>query len=229
MRTVIVGDVHGCAAELGQLLQAVSFGAADQLVLVGDLIARGPDTPGVLGLVRQLGARAVRGNHEQRMLEVRDARARGEEGPRLGPSHEAVLAQLSSADWAYLDAMPLWLELEAHALRVVHAGIVPGVPMPDQDPWALVHMRSLRNGKPSDKRGSGVWADHYADEPHIVFGHNAVDGLQLHAHATGLDTGCVYGGALSALVLTESQRVPNIETRRNQIVSIPAQRAYIKI
>jgi hypothetical protein len=229
VRTIIVGDVHGCSAELRQLLQVVSFGSADRLVSVGDLVARGPDTPGVLELVRRCGGRAVRGNHEQRLLQVRDARARGELGPRLGASHTAVFDELSTADWTYLDAMPLWLDLPEHMLRVVHAGVVPGVAMSDQDPWALLHMRSLRDGKPSDKRGSGLWADHYAEEPHIVFGHNAIDGLQLHPHATGLDTGCVYGGALTALVLEEASSVPPVDSRSAQIVRIPAHRAYTKV
>ncbi len=229
MRTIIVGDVHGCAVELGQLLHDLAFHGDDRLVLVGDLVARGPDTPGVLDLVRRHAGKAVRGNHEQRLLDVRQARARGERGPRLGPSHEAVMREMTHARWAYLEAMPLWLDLPEHRVRVVHAGIVPGTPMGSQDPWAMLHMRTLRAGKASDKRGADLWGVHYADSPHIVFGHNAVDGLQLHEHATGLDTGCVYGGALSALVLEEGQQMPEPEARQECIHSVPARRAYVQL
>jgi len=49
-RTVIVGDVHGCRRELEWLLELVRFGTGDRLVFVGDLVARGPDSLGVLAL-----------------------------------------------------------------------------------------------------------------------------------------------------------------------------------
>jgi hypothetical protein len=90
MTTIIIGDVHGCADELSELLGRVGPGAGDQVVFVGDLVARGPDSPGVLRLVRELGARAVRGNHEERLLAARAARRKGEQGPRLGAAHLSV-------------------------------------------------------------------------------------------------------------------------------------------
>jgi predicted phosphodiesterase len=64
-RTIIVGDVHGCRRELELLLERIDFRAGDRLVFVGDLIARGPDTLGVLDVARTTGAIVVRGNHEQ--------------------------------------------------------------------------------------------------------------------------------------------------------------------
>ncbi len=70
-RTVIVGDVHGCRAELEALLARVAFGTGDRLVMVGDLVVRGPDPAGTLDLLASLGARAVRGNHEDRLLRCR--------------------------------------------------------------------------------------------------------------------------------------------------------------
>lgn len=227
MRTLILGDVHGCAAELEELLAAAAFAEDDRLIFVGDLVARGPDTRRVLALARDAGAVAIRGNHEQRLLDVRRARARAEEAPRLSPGHERVFAELDAADWQLLEAMPLWHELPDLALRVVHAGIVPGRPMPEQQPWALLHMRTLRDGEASDKRGGELWGRRYQGPPHIVFGHNAVDGLQLHPHATGLDTGCVYGGSLSALVLRDGEEVPAPADRRDCIVSVKARRAYV--
>ena len=69
MRTVIVGDVHGCRRELEQLLERIRFSNGDRLVFVGDLVARGPDSLGVLDIVRRTGALVVRGNHEQKLLD----------------------------------------------------------------------------------------------------------------------------------------------------------------
>ncbi len=70
-RTVIVGDVHGCAHELETMLDVVRFDTGDRLILVGDAIARGPESLGVLDILRRTGAVLVRGNHEDRILASR--------------------------------------------------------------------------------------------------------------------------------------------------------------
>ncbi|KAK5014955.1 hypothetical protein LTR39_002870, partial [Cryomyces antarcticus] len=68
-RLVIVGDVHGCKEELLALLDKAKFRAGiDHLILTGDTIAKGPDSPGTVDVARKLGASCVRGNHEDRML-----------------------------------------------------------------------------------------------------------------------------------------------------------------
>src|SRR5262245_14598655 len=69
MATWVVGDVHGCAAELGRLLEALALGPEDELVLLGDLFHRGPDPLGVLALLRPLRARFLLGNHEHVLLQ----------------------------------------------------------------------------------------------------------------------------------------------------------------
>jgi hypothetical protein len=82
-RTLIVGDVHGCAGELGSLLEALAPGADDQVLFVGDLVARGPDSRGVLALYRAVRGRSVLGNHEARLIEARRARIAGPGSPPL--------------------------------------------------------------------------------------------------------------------------------------------------
>ena len=225
-RSIFIGDVHSCAAELAELLSAVAVAADDRVFFVGDLLSRGPDPLGVLRLFRSLRARSAIGNHEQRLLAGRHARLRGEPGPKPGSSHAEVAALLDDADWAILESMPLWIDVPEHDVRVVHAGIVPGVPFEKQDPWLLTHIRSIdERGKPSEKWGT-LWGSLYQDEPHIVFGHNARQRPQLHPHATGLDTACVYGGALTALVLPEGVAPPPVASRLDALVSVRAQRAY---
>lgn len=226
-RSIVVGDVHGCRSELDALLARVAFGTGDRLVMVGDLVARGPDTRGVLALVRKLGGRSVLGNHEERLLAARDARARGERGPRLSPAHAQVLEELDAEDWAMLDALPLHLDLPEHGVRIVHAGVVPDVPFDDQDPWLLTHIRSIDDkGRPSERWGKVPWGALYKGPPHVVFGHNARQGPQIHVHATGLDTGCVYGNQLTALVLEAGRPPPDVTDRRDALVSVAAARVY---
>src|SRR5262245_22982185 len=105
-RTIIVGDVHGCRDELERLLEHVGFVRGDQVVLVGDLVARGPDPCGTLELVRNVGAWSVRGNHEDKLLRWRAAKRRGVDMP-LGAVHRATARKLKKRDWHLLRRLPL--------------------------------------------------------------------------------------------------------------------------
>jgi hypothetical protein len=221
--TVIVGDVHGCTAELEELLDQIHFAEdVDRLVLVGDLIARGPDSHGVLALARRLGARAARGNHEEKLLAWRH-RAKP-----VGADHEELARALSKEEWRMLEAMPLWIDLPEHGARVVHAGVVPGTAIGRAPPEAILKMRTVDSrGRWSDEPHAGpLWGSLYDGPPHVVFGHNAASEPQLHEWATGIDTGCVYGGRLTAIVLGEKERMPRGETARAVLRSVRARRKY---
>lgn len=225
-RTIIVGDVHGCAAEVEDLLGRVAFSSSDQLVFVGDLVNKGPDSSGVLRLVRELGARAVLGNHEHRLIGAHVARREGQTGPRLNAFQEELVRSFTEEEWKQLEALPLKVDLPEHGIRVVHAGVVPGVPFEELDVLTVTRMRSIKkDGSPSDKWGT-LWGTLWKGPPHVVFGHNARKVPQLHPAATGLDTGCVYGGKLTALVLDAGEPPPPPAERRNWLVSVDARKAY---
>jgi predicted phosphodiesterase len=218
--TIAVGDVHGCADELDALLRACERGPGDAVVLVGDLVAKGPDSRGVLAIVREVGARAVRGNHDARVLQWKHAVDAGQPPPRLGPSHQAVVEALDDRDFALLESLPLFLRLPALQVIVVHAGLVPGIALEDQDPELLLNMRTIRpDGRGSRDPNAGVlWGSVWPGPELVIFGHHAMQGLQRHPFALGLDTGCVYGGRLTACVLPE-----------RRLVSVPARRAYAPV
>lgn len=218
-RTLIVGDVHGCADELDDLLRAAAFTKGDRLILVGDLVAKGPDSAGVVARARELGARAVLGNHEMPVLAHHRALRNGDEPPRIKPTHREAAESLTQADVAWLEALPYAIELPEHGVVVAHAGLVPGVPLAEQPTEALLTMRSLRDDGSWTKtlEEGDPWAAHWKGPLHVVFGHDAVRKLQLHPFATGLDTGCVYGGELTALELP---------TRR--LIRVPARRMWRK-
>jgi hypothetical protein len=222
MRTIVVGDVHGCSSELETLLERVSFGQGDRLVMAGDLVARGPDSPGVLALVRQAGGRSVLGNHEAKLLAWR------ERGTPLRPVHMHVAEALTDEDWEMLGTMPLWLDLPEHGARVVHAGLLPGRPVEQSPRDALLTMRTVdAQGRWSDSRdGGALWGTLYEGPPHVFFGHHAREDMQLWLHATGLDTGCVYGGHLTALVLGEGEPARGGESARERTVQVKARRRY---
>jgi hypothetical protein len=216
VRTVIVGDVHGCRDELCDLLDRVAVISSDRVYLVGDLVARGPDSRGVLAMVRQLGAVSVRGNHEAHLLKWRHER---KEPPA---THRALARELDDEDWTFLERLPHSVHVESHALCIVHGGVDPAHAIDNQREKTLLTLRTVeRNGR------DVLWGEVYDGPPHVAFGHHAMRGLQIHRWATGLDTGCVYGGALTALVLDAGEPVPLDEReRRGHLVSVNARKKY---
>jgi hypothetical protein len=226
-RTLFVGDVHGCADELRTLLDQVHFGSGDTLVLVGDLIARGPDSLGVLQIARETGALFVRGNHEERLLNILD----GSFKAKPGSPHAVLAERLSVTDRTLLEHAPLTLAFAEHNVLVVHAGLRPELPLHAQSSEDLLTLRTLRTNVQtsthSEQETLALWGEYYRGPDHVIFGHHAVAGLQLHPFATGLDTGCVYGGRLTALILDTGQEVPkSSEARSRHLVHVAAKRVY---
>jgi len=218
-RTIIVGDVHGCVDELQALLRQCGMVRGDRVVLAGDLVAKGPDSRGVVQLAREIGARAVLGNHDDYCIDVWRKRHQGE-ARRL---RRWSLDKLDDSDWAFLENLPLFVRLGAEReggpeFAVVHAGVVPGVPLEEQERDNLLSLRSLVGGSAPSRRllMRWPWAAAWRGPEHIVFGHDAVRGLQQYPLATGLDTGCVYGRELTALELP-SQRIHKVRARRRYV------------
>lgn len=250
-RLVFVGDIHGCKQELEELLEKVHFDPeTDHLIATGDIVSKGPDTAGVIDLLRAYKASCVRGNHEDRLLLVADqlkaTSLKSDSNHRQGTDlvHDSVDADspekrlaksLNSEQLAYLRNCPVILrvgEMKAFGgeVVVVHAGLVPGIDLLAQDPASVMNMRTvdLKTHVPSKDhhregsvpwfdlwnkyqqllpakhhlstlRGTGSWS---APVTHttIVYGHDAKKGLQINTYTKGLDTGCVKGGKLTALV-----------------------------
>jgi hypothetical protein len=214
-RTLIVGDLHGCLDELVELLGEVGFAPGeDRLISVGDLVGKGPKGAEVVRFFREGGHEAVRGNHDDRLLLFHH----GVTKKPLGPAHRADAERMSAEDWRWLDATPLTLALPEHGTIVVHGGLVPGVPLSEQRACDLMNLRSIRpDGSPSKRVDDGEpWARLWPGPAVVVFGHDAIRGLQRWPHAIGLDSGCVYGGALSMLVLPE-----------RRVVSVRAHATYV--
>jgi hypothetical protein len=138
-RLLIVGDIHGCADEFRELL-AAERRPQDVVILVGDLVNKGPKSPEVIPLARELGCWAVAGNHELACLRGRAARQR--EGASVAPNYEWT-DQMSEKDVGYIRRLPYTISLPLHGAMVVHAGLVPGVALEAQRPRDMVAMRNV--------------------------------------------------------------------------------------
>ncbi len=212
-RTLFIGDVHGCADELDALLEVCAYRPGERVVLVGDLVAKGPDSAGVLRRARERGMLAVRGNHDEHVLRWHHGLM--PKGKKLKPEHKQVLETLTARDWAFLESLPLHLHFPDLNVRVVHGGFVPGVPVERQEPELLLNLRSITpEGEPSKKMEAGYpWASLWKGPELVIFGHDALRGVQRYPFAIGLDSGCVYGRRLTAYVLPDD-RLYSVEAKR---------------
>lgn len=211
-RSIIFGDVHGCIDELDMLLRELEWQSHERLISVGDLVAKGPDSKAVISFCMEHQVEAVLGNHEAHLHKAIL-------GQSAAPYHVKLAQGLSKEEKNWILGLPLYLKIPSEDLLVVHAGIDQRVPLSEQSKEHLITMRSVDlYGNPSkDIHAGTAWAKRYKGPEHVVFGHDAVRGLQQEPFATGLDTGCVYGNRLTALVLPE-----------RRLVSVKAKRAYVR-
>lgn len=261
MATWAIGDIQGCHDELLQLLAKLHFNPdRDQLVLVGDLVNRGPQSLEVLRFVRSLGAnaRTVLGNHDLHLI----AHHYDPDRPlRPGDTLQQVLeAPDREALLAWLITRPLALRDEPTGSLVVHAGLIPQWSVDDAlreaeatsralqarpreflakmygnnpDRWSedlqgadrkrftvnvLTRLRYCRDDgridlklKLAPDQVQAPWkpwfghAHRRSTGTRIIFGHWSTLGLVRRPDLLALDTGCVWGGSLTAVDIDDPQ------------------------
>ncbi|WP_261568380.1 polynucleotide kinase-phosphatase [Frankia gtarii] len=233
----VIGDIHGCRAELETLLarlgytlrrdeagRAVGAHRADRRVIfVGDLVDRGPDTPGVLRLVMGMVAAGeafcVPGNHENKLLKA----LRGRD-VRIGHGLAESLAQLATEPAPFraeverfLDGLISHYVLDGGRLVVAHAGLPERYQGRASGRVRELCLYGETTGE-SDEYGLPVrhpWAREYRGKATVLYGHTPVPTPEWVNNTLCVDTGCVFGGSLSAL------RYPERE-----LVAVPAAEVY---
>ncbi|MDQ3366549.1 MAG: metallophosphoesterase [Myxococcota bacterium] len=190
-RTLIVGDIHGCYQELLQLLDVAGLRDDDVLISVGDVVDRGPEPLAVIELFRSRPRSLVlMGNHERKHVREVFSYAQQITRLQLGERYAECVAWMKSLPYFY----------ETPEIRIVHAAMVPGVPLAEQDEDILAGTTSGEH-KLAAQLPSGHWHDHYTDPTPIVFGHHVVgrDPLITPNGVYGIDTGACHGWRLTAL------------------------------
>ncbi len=231
----VVGDVHGCAKALDRLLREIDFDAGrDELWSVGDLVNTGPDSAAVVRLWRELGGRAVLGNHDVYAL-------RSHAGDRKRKRRDSLDDLFSAPDskklLAWMRDQPLMARLQGRKKGrfawLVHAGLLPSWRnlkktkamlaaalaehgMDSAETRAVTTLRCCdESGQQSAHKGMvkdcppgfSPWDDFYRGDDWILHGHWAMRGHYRARRSIGLDSGCVYGGPLTAWCLEEDRIV----------------------
>ncbi|MBP1158160.1 MULTISPECIES: polynucleotide kinase-phosphatase [Rhodococcus] len=234
----VIGDIHGCLGELETLLGALGYTvrrdeqgrpvdalppAGRTAVFVGDYVDRGPDSPGVLRLVMGMAAAghalALPGNHENKLVKAL-------RGQKVNATHglDRTLEQLASeseefrrAVADFCDGLVAHLVLDDGRLVVAHAGLKE-----EYHNRASGRVRSFalygETTGETDEFGLPVrypWAEDYRGDAMVLYGHTPVPDVRWLNNTACLDTGCVFGGALTAM------RYPERE-----VVSVPADREW---
>lgn len=237
----IIGDIHGCHTELVTLLKKLGYvfesvpddGANyglrvqhpenRQPVFLGDLVDRGPNAPAVLKLVmsmvNQHAAHCVPGNHDIKLL-------RKLKGKKVKINHglEQTLEQLESETPEFLEALKRFLDglishyvLDGGKLVVAHAGLKEEMQGRASGEVRAFCLYGDTTGE-VDEFGLPVrydWAMDYRGKAKVVYGHTPVPEAEWLNRTINIDTGCVFGGKLTAL------RYPE-----DELVSVPARKVY---
>jgi protein phosphatase len=234
----IIGDVHGCADELHTLLERLGYAVTwlridgtvgivappgRRLLFAGDLVDRGPHSPEALRIVMAAVAagicHCVRGNHDDKLQRallgrpIRVAHGLTKTLRQLDEEAAPFVAEVKD----FLAALPAYLWLDGGRLVVSHAGIRAEMIGRIDGRTRSFCMYGDTDGT-TDADGLPLrrdWAATYRGDTAIVYGHTPVTTAIWRNGTINIDTGCVYGGALTALRWPE-----------REIVSVPALRAY---
>ena len=223
-----IGDVHGCVDELRELLALLGYEngvhpEGRQVIFLGDLVDRGPDSPGVLKITMRMvhlgSAIAVRGNHEEKLI-----RALTKPGVKLSHGLEVTMQQLEAENATFrrhvgefCERMPHHLILDDGRLVVAHAGLAAHLHGVDS---GKARAFALYGDTTGEVDGYGVpvrlpWQNDYQGDATVIYGHTPVRETGWVNNTLCLDTGCVFGATLSALRWPE-----------RELIQVPARREW---
>lgn len=234
-RYIIVGDIHGCMDEFQELLRKIAWkSGVDRLILAGDLVDRGPKSAEVVTWARENKVEIVRGNHDDRYVQFdrKLKQVKPSKQPKWlknYPDRMEIYKKLSEEDLKFLKNAPTEIRLKEINTLVVHAGLMPGVDLSDQEDNTKMHIRFLYdNGNcytkaPLDAtqnycqpRDSFFWAERYEGTWDVVYGHHVFDKENIKIHQNklgatcyGIDTGVCFGGRLTGLII-EKDKEPQV-------------------
>jgi bis(5'-nucleosyl)-tetraphosphatase (symmetrical) len=227
MKTIIIGDLHGCLDEFKDILYLADHKSPNiKIILLGDILDRGPNSLECIKLARELKLKSVMGNHERKFLNWIENTG-GKRSPPKYPHYD----QFSKEDIEYMRAMPAYIKIPEHNTVVVHAGVRACVPIEQQLKNDLYHIRyldsqgkfvSLRTINKIGKEAADAhyWTEFGSFGYNLVYGHQVnsmtdvrIDRFDDGTFCVGIDCGCCFGGKLTAYML-ETQEIIQVQAKK---------------
>lgn len=242
-RTILIGDIHGCLVEFQELVAKLAITSSDRVICLADFMDKGPEPAATVRFARESGFSAVLGNHEEKHLRWRKHEDRRKANPKyknpMNPIAERDAAQnalLSDEDVTWLGSLPTFSRF-APGWVAVHGGLLPGLPVEEQKGDTIIRARwvdPVQNkaiptdyNQPGQPAGTRHWTELYDGPEHVVTGHEAhsltrplVVSKPNAGTCYGIDTGCVHGGRLTALVL-QGTDVSFVQVQARQVYQDP--------
>ncbi len=219
-RHIIIGDIHGCFDEVRELLSRLEVSSDDVVIAAGDLTRKGPAPDRCVELWIERGYRSVLGNNDATMLDRAKRRA-----TRFFASHADRRILRRRDLLKEIAGWPLTADLPEAGVRVVHGGMMPDGSIPREAALELRYIR--RDGdrwrivpKGKQKPGDRFWSEVWDGDRIVVYGHTPRREPKIDRRAIGIDTGCVYGGKLTAAVFDAPGKW--------RLVAVTARKAYAR-
>lgn len=228
-KIVCVGDPHGCLEELKELLEKINYDPSEHdVIIAGDNLDRGKFSVETLRFVKKMGFKCVFGNHEEKHVRYYKHRMKQKEDPkykipmRHPGKYMDVQMGLNDEDVAFMEAMPSYYLLENNWI-VVHAGLEPFKTLEEQYRDRMCRIRYISKetfktlsltSELLQPPNSIFWTELYSGPYNVIYGHNVhslsdpnIEVRPSGIKTVGIDTGCVFGGRLSAFILPDEEVV----------------------
>ncbi len=236
MKSIVVyGDVHGCLDEFKMLRKKANLKVGDVEVLVGDILNKGPFSIETLHYIKKHNILSVMGNNEARIIKLYNRYLK--EGKKylqeIKPHEKETILQITKKEIIKLEKLPYFLKFSN--LTILHGGIKEDTNLNEnldnKIKKEITLLRYLdRNLQPipwSNFDGRyKFWSELYdGREGFIVFGHHPFDEPKIDEFSLGIDTGCVYGGKLTAAKFSVSES-GEVDTKNYKLISVLALKKY---
>lgn len=211
-KLIIYGDIHGCYDEFISLRNKINPKKNDVEVCVGDIITKGKDSIKTLRYIQAHNIKSVLGNHEDKIMRYLEHEKSTKKNPiTLDDDEQNIVNQLDNQDINFLKSMLLFMRFDN--VTILHGGIQNHHKLETitkKEKSKILRMRYLDKnhnfityGK--EDENSVFWSDVYdGNQGFVVYGHQWFHEANISKHAIGIDTGCVYGNKLSAVIFDSS-------------------------
>ena len=212
-RVIIYGDIHGCYNEFVALRKKIGIQKDDMEVCVGDIITKGKESIKTLDYIIENSIKSVLGNHEDKLLRYIKHQKSDKKNPIiLDDDEHSIIDSFSKKQIVFLKNLPLYIKIGT--LTILHGGLQNSIDlnnMSKRDREKILRLRYLDKNKnflmygKEDKTSQFCANAYNGTQGFIIYGHSWSKEVKKSRFTLGIDTGCVYGNRLTAVVFNSPE------------------------